>query len=52
MHFRDADQKEVDLVIDNEVGRVVGGEVKAGATVRDGELRGLRKLAELAGLWT
>ena len=49
MHFRDADQKEVDLVIENEAGRVVGVELKAGATVRDGELRGLRKLA---GLWT
>jgi predicted AAA+ superfamily ATPase len=48
-YYRDHDGHEVDFVIENAQGRVVGIEVKAGATVRDGDLRGLRKLAALAG---
>lgn len=48
-YYRDHDQYEVDFVIENAAGDLVGIEVKAGATVRDGDLRGLRKLAELAG---
>ena len=33
-HFRDRDGIEVDLVLESGDGRVVGVEVKAGATVR------------------
>lgn len=48
-YYRDHDGYEVDFVIENARGELVGIEVKAGATVRDGDLRGLRKLAALAG---
>ncbi|MCX7693128.1 MAG: ATP-binding protein [Tepidimonas taiwanensis] len=49
MYYRDADKVEVDVVIENAAGRLVGVEVKAAATVRESDLRGLRKLASLAG---
>ena len=49
MYYRDADKVEVDMVIENSAGQLVGVEVKAAATVRQGDLRGLRKLAGLAG---
>jgi predicted AAA+ superfamily ATPase len=48
-YYRDHDQYEVDFVIENTAGQLIAIEVKAGATVRDGDLRGLRKLAGLAG---
>lgn len=47
-HYRDRDQIEVDLVIEDGGRRVVGIEVKAAATVSGSDLRGLRKLAALA----
>ncbi len=47
-HYRDRDQTEVDLVIEDGGRRVVGIEVKAAATVGSSDLRGLRKLAALA----
>ncbi len=49
LYYRDADKVEVDMVVENAAGQVVGVEVKASATVKDGDLRGLRKLASLAG---
>ncbi|MDT4836724.1 MAG: AAA family ATPase [Betaproteobacteria bacterium HGW-Betaproteobacteria-9] len=49
LYYRDADQVEVDVVIENAVGQLVGVEVKAAATVKASDLRGLRKLAVLAG---
>jgi predicted AAA+ superfamily ATPase len=49
MYYRDADKVEVDVVIENAVGNLVGVEVKAAATVTERDLRGLRKLANLAG---
>lgn len=49
MTYRDADQYEVDIVIENAVGQVVGVEVKATATVREADLRGLKKWAGRAG---
>lgn len=49
LYYRDADKVEVDVVIENAVGQLVGVEVKASATVRESDLRGLRKLASLAG---
>jgi len=48
-YYRDADQVEVDLVVESAGGQLVGVEVKAAATVREADLRGLRKLASLAG---
>lgn len=49
LYYRDADQFEVDLVIENSAGDLAGIEIKATATVRESDLRGLRKLASLAG---
>jgi predicted AAA+ superfamily ATPase len=48
-HFRTKDQDEVDLVIEDRRGRVIGIEVKASATVRPQDLRGLRQLREAVG---
>ncbi len=48
MYYRDADKVEVDVVIENAAGQLVGVEVKASATVKQSDLRGLRKLASLA----
>jgi predicted AAA+ superfamily ATPase len=49
MYYRDADKVEVDVIIENAAGQMVGVEVKAAATVRESDLRGLRKLSNLAG---
>lgn len=49
LYYRDSDMVEVDMVIENAAGQLVGVEVKAGATVKPGDLRGLKKLAGLAG---
>ncbi len=48
-HFRDRDGAEVDLVLESGDGRVVGVEVKVGATVRAEDLRGLRLLEQRLG---
>ena len=48
-HFRDRDGAEVDLVLESGDGRVVGVEVKAGATVRAEDLGGLRLLERRLG---
>lgn len=48
-HFRDRTGTEVDLVLESGDGRVVGIEVKAGATVRAEDLRGLRLLEQRLG---
>jgi uncharacterized protein len=44
-HYRTKDQDEVDVVIEDRRGRVVGIEVKASATVPQ-DFRGLRQLQE------
>lgn len=49
MYYRDTDQFEVDLVIENASGDLVGVEVKAAATVKPNDLRGLKKWSSLAG---
>jgi predicted AAA+ superfamily ATPase len=49
MYYRDADQIEVDVVIENGAGKLVCVEVKAAATIRESDLRGLKKLAGIAG---
>jgi len=48
-HFRDKDGMEVDLVLENANRQCIGLEVKASATVRAEDFRGLRKLADAAG---
>ncbi len=48
-HFRDKDRNEVDIVIENHSGQVVGVEVKASATVTSADFKGLRRLAAGAG---
>lgn len=48
-YYRDIDQVEVDLVIEAPDGAVVGVEVKASATVTPTDVRGLKRLASLAG---
>ncbi|MCF1431635.1 MAG: ATP-binding protein [Shewanella sp.] len=49
LYYRDADKFEVDVVIENSAGQLIGVEVKASATVKERDLRGLKKLASLAG---
>jgi len=49
LYYRDADGSEVDVVIENGAGQLVGVEVKAAATVNSSDLKGLRKLASLPG---
>ncbi len=49
LYYRDADKFEVDVVIENSAGQLVGIEVKTSATVTERNLRGLKKLAGLAG---
>ncbi len=48
-HYRTRDQIEVDAVLENRRGRVVGIEVKAASTVRPDDFRGLRHLADRLG---
>lgn len=48
-HFRTKDGDEVDFVLEDQQGRVVGIEVKASATLRRGDFSGLRKLEAAAG---
>ncbi len=48
-HFRDRDDFEVDIVLEQGHAGLVGVEVKAAASVSDGDLRGLRKLRDAAG---
>ena len=48
-HFRSKDGTEVDAVLEAADGRVVGVEVKAGATVRSEDFRGLRLLMDKVG---
>ncbi len=47
--YRDKDQLEVDFVIENAAGQIVGVAVKATASVSAGDLAGLKKLAALSG---
>jgi len=48
-HFRTQTGQEVDLVLEDAAGRVVGIEVKASASVSAKDFKGLRTLAEAAG---
>lgn len=48
-HYRTRDGLEVDFVLERSDGCVVGIEVKAGATVRAQDARGLKHLRDLVG---
>lgn len=48
-HFRTKDFDEVDLVLEDNRGRIVGIEVKASATLRSKDFSGLVKLQSAAG---
>ena len=48
-HYREKDGAEVDIVIERGASALAGVEVKASATVRDSDFRGLRRLKAAAG---
>lgn len=49
LYYRDTDQYEVDFVVENRAGELIGVEVKASATLTEKDLRGLKRLAGIAG---
>ena len=48
-HFRDRAGNEVDVVVENSAGAVVGVEIKASATIKLADFRGLVHFADYAG---
>ncbi|MEV0561109.1 ATP-binding protein [Dactylosporangium sp. NPDC050588] len=48
-HYRDQNRSEVDAVLENRRGQVVGIEVKASSTVKADDFGGLRRLADRLG---
>lgn len=48
-HFRDVSGNETDIVLETPAGEIVGIEVKAAATPRWDDFKGLEKLREIAG---
>jgi len=48
-YWRTASGQEVDIVLEDSAGRLVGVEVKANATLGRGDVRGLKALAEAVG---
>lgn len=48
-HFRTQAGREVDLLLEDARGRIVGLEIKAGETLRGEDFRGLRALGDAAG---
>jgi predicted AAA+ superfamily ATPase len=48
-HFRDRDDFEVDIVLEQGRSAIAGVEVEAAASVGEADLRGLRKLKDAAG---
>lgn len=49
LYYRDHDQYEVDAVIEDAGGQLIGVEVKAAASIKEGDLRGLKRLASTTG---
>ena len=49
LYYRDHDQFEVDIVVENAGGQLVGVEIKAAASIGLNDLRGLKRLASIAG---
>lgn len=48
-HYRDKDQLEVDFILENSAGQIIGIEVKAAASVTRRDFSGLERLASAAG---
>jgi hypothetical protein len=48
-HYRDKDQYEVDIVMEQEGGGIAGVEVKAASTVSEADFRGLKRLQAISG---
>ena len=48
-YFRSVSGKEVDFVLENRAGHIIGIEVKAAATVRASDFKGLKELRSLVG---
>lgn len=48
-HFRDQEMREVDIVLERDDGNIAGIEVKASATVRSSDFKGLLTLADVCG---
>lgn len=48
-HFRNEKAREVDVVLEDSAGRVVGIEVKSSASIASDDLAGLKQLREAAG---
>jgi hypothetical protein len=48
-HYRDKDQDEVDILVEDESGAMVGIEIKASATVRASDFKGIRKVLNVCG---
>ena len=48
-HFRDKRKNEVDIIIEQDDGRLIGIEVKASSTIRERDFKGLSKFAEFVG---
>lgn len=48
-YYRDKDQYEVDIVMEDAAGRFVGVEVKAAASVNESDFRGLRRFQRQTG---
>ncbi|MBV6493627.1 MAG: hypothetical protein LDLANPLL_01650 [Turneriella sp.] len=49
MYYRDADKYEVDFIIENIAGELIGIEVKSTISLRESDLRNLKKWSSLAG---
>ena len=49
LYYRDHDQYEVDLVIEDVGGQIIGVVVKAAASIKTSDLRGLKRLASTTG---
>jgi predicted AAA+ superfamily ATPase len=48
-HYRDRDQLEVDFILENAAGEIVGIEVKSAASVTRPDFLGLERVASAAG---
>lgn len=48
-HYRDKDKNEVDIVLENRRGEIIGIDVKSSATVSPSDFAGMRKLAKACG---
>ena len=47
--FSHKDQVEVDIIVENALDEIIAIEIKAGATINQKDLTGLKKLKEIAG---